>query len=74
VLGALDDAAHDQAVAQQRLLVGAVAVGGVVDVVGRAVNRVVLAATLERDDVFGVDVVGLARGDPLGHRRTLLGT
>ena len=30
VLRALDDAAHDQAVAQQRLLVGAVAVGGVV--------------------------------------------
>src|SRR5581483_8852481 len=52
VLGALDDAAHDQAVAQQRLLVRAVAVGGEVGVVGGAVDRVVVPAVLERDDVF----------------------
>src|ERR1700730_9261927 len=68
VLGAFDDAVHDQAVAQQRLLVRAMAVGGVVDVVRRAVDRVVAAVVLERDDVLGVDVVRLAGGDPLGHR------
>src|SRR6266700_2059572 len=68
VLGALDDAAHDQAVAQQRLLVRAVAVGGVVRVVRRPVDRVVAAVVLERDDVLGVDAVRLAGGDPLGHR------
>src|SRR6201996_6096541 len=67
VLGALDDAALDQAVAQQRLLVGAVAVGGVVGVLGGPVERVVLAGVLERDDVLGVDLVRRAGGDPLGH-------
>src|SRR6266480_6042807 len=55
-----------------RLLVRAVPVGGVVDVLGRAVDRVVAAVVLERDDVLGVDVVRLAGGDPLGHRRFLL--
>src|SRR6266567_7145961 len=44
VLGALDDATHDQAVAQQRLLVRAVAVGGVVGIVRRPVDRIVAAA------------------------------
>jgi hypothetical protein len=66
VLGTFDDGAHDQAVAQQGLLVGAVAVCGVEVVVGGAVDRVVVAGVLEGDDVLGVDVVGPAGGDPLG--------
>src|SRR5271169_3888976 len=68
VLGAFDDAVHDQAVAQQGLLVRAVAVGGVVDVIRGPVDRVVVAFAGERDDVLGVDAVCLAGGDPLGHR------
>src|SRR6185437_12456489 len=68
VLGALDRAPHDQAVAQQGLLVRAVAVGGVEGAVGRAVEGVVVPLVTEGDDVLGFDVVGLAGFDPAGHR------
>src|ERR1700728_3246793 len=57
VLRALDDGADDQAIAQQGLLVRAMAVGGVVGVLGGPVDRVVVAVMRERDDVLGVDVV-----------------
>src|SRR6185312_3709088 len=68
---ALDHVVHDQAVAEQRLLVRAVPVGGVVAVAGRAVDRVRPPGVVEGDYVLGVDVAGLAGGDPLGHRLLL---
>src|SRR6202042_1067441 len=68
VHGAFDDAAIDQAVAQQRLLVGAVAFGGMKGVVRRPVDRVRAAGMAERDDVLGVDVIGRAGGYPFSHR------
>src|SRR5712691_1952673 len=68
VLGALDAVAHDQAVAEQRLFVGAVAIGGVIGVVRGAVDRVGVAAVVEGNDVLAVDVAGLAGSDPLAHQ------
>src|SRR5579859_4096593 len=72
VFGALDHPPHDQAVAQQRLLVRAVPVGRVVLVTGRPVDRVVQAVVRERDDVLRVDVVHPARGDPRAHHAAVL--
>src|SRR5689334_4075052 len=72
VLGALDDIAHDQAIAEQRLLMGAVAIGGVVSAVRGAVYRVGVAAVIEGNDVLGVNVAGRAGSDPLGHRAVSL--
>src|SRR4051812_30351360 len=66
---ALDDVAHHQTIGKLDLLMGAEAVGRVILVLRTAIDRVVLAAMVERHHVFFVDRIGSAGIDPfLGHR------
>src|SRR5689334_21970007 len=65
MLGAFYDVVHDEPVREMDLLMRAQAIGRIIFIIGRTIDREGPAAVFETDHVFGVNVFSRAGFDPV---------